>query len=134
MSFPATRLIGCTHERTTWPFTCTVHAPQSAIPQPNLVPVRPIASRITHSRGVYGSTSTEYVFPLTRSENMTSASQLCGDSRGSQTVGQSQVRAWQLAPRLRRFHRNQLDWRTSVIVWKWILPTRVTVNSALATT
>src|SRR2546428_10368710 len=82
-SFPATRLIGCTHERTAWPFTCTVHAPQSAIPQPNLVPVRPMVSRITHSSGVSGSTSTEYIFPLTRNENMSSASQMCGDSRGA---------------------------------------------------
>src|SRR3989442_6457572 len=69
-SFPAAWLTGCTHERTALPFTCTVHAPHCAIPHPYLVPVSPIVSRITHSRGVSGSTSTAYIFPLILSESM----------------------------------------------------------------
>src|SRR4029453_15217217 len=36
----------------------TVHAPHSALPQPNLVPVMPSTSRSTQSRGVSPSTST----------------------------------------------------------------------------
>src|SRR5205809_7205307 len=64
-------LISSAHERTALPFTCTVHAPHSAIPHPYLVPFRPIVSRITHNRGVSGSTSTEYIFPLILSESMT---------------------------------------------------------------
>src|SRR5581483_2925081 len=45
--------------------TCTVQAPQNAIPQPNLVPVKPRVSRNTHSRGVFGGTSTTALLPLT---------------------------------------------------------------------
>src|SRR5206468_734386 len=48
---PATALVGVTHERTALPSTCTVQAPHWAIPQPNLVPVRPISSRMTQSSG-----------------------------------------------------------------------------------
>src|SRR5580700_4972677 len=44
------------HERTGWPSKCTVHAPQSACPQPNFVPLRPRRSRIAQSRGMSGST------------------------------------------------------------------------------
>src|SRR5271165_1667927 len=44
-------------ERVGAPSKCTVQAPQSAIPQPNLVPVMPNTSRSTHSRGVSPSTS-----------------------------------------------------------------------------
>src|SRR5213592_452817 len=69
-SFPAAWLTGCTHERTALPFTCTVHAPHCAIPHPYLVPVSPIVSLITHSRGVSGSRSTVYIFPLMLSESM----------------------------------------------------------------
>ena len=46
------------------PSICTVQAPQSAWPQPYLVPVISSVSRSTQSRGVSGSTSTEYCFPL----------------------------------------------------------------------
>jgi len=35
------------------------------MPQPNLVPVRPISSRITHSKGVSASDSTVIDFPFT---------------------------------------------------------------------
>ena len=56
--WPTAALTGITHERTAAPSTCTVHAPHCAMPQPYLVPVRPTCSRITHSSGVLGSTST----------------------------------------------------------------------------
>ena len=38
---PATDAKGVTQERTAMPSTCTVQAPQRAMPQPNLVPGRP---------------------------------------------------------------------------------------------
>jgi len=44
-------------ERMGFPSIWTVHAPQSAMPQPNLVPVMPNKSRSTHRRGVSPSTS-----------------------------------------------------------------------------
>ena len=56
---------GSTQERTALPFKCTVQAPHSAMPHPNLVPVSPSVSRSTHKRGVSGSTSTERSWPLT---------------------------------------------------------------------
>src|SRR2546422_10467076 len=62
---PATALAGVTQERIAWPSSCTVHAPQSALPQPNLVPVMPSTSRSTHSIGVSSSTSTVRETPLT---------------------------------------------------------------------
>jgi hypothetical protein len=43
---------------------CTVHAPQAATPQPNLVPVRFRWSRKTHNSGVSGSASTLVDRPL----------------------------------------------------------------------
>ncbi len=52
-------------ERVGAPSTCTVQAPHSAMPQPNLVPVMPSTSRSTHSSGVSPSTSTLCVVPLT---------------------------------------------------------------------
>src|ERR1700730_986367 len=64
--FPATRETGATHERIAFPSKCTVHAPQSAIPQPNLVPVSPSDSRRAHNKGVDGSTSTWTAFPFTK--------------------------------------------------------------------
>src|ERR1700682_2031191 len=51
-------------ERTAFPFTCTVHAPHSAIPQPNFVPVMPSVSRKTHSSGISGLTSTACGLPF----------------------------------------------------------------------
>src|ERR1700745_3631402 len=57
--------MGVTQERVAAPLICTVHAPQSAIPQPNLVPVMPSTSRSTHKSGVSPSTSTTCVVPLT---------------------------------------------------------------------
>src|SRR5262245_45203048 len=61
---PATAETGVVHERTAWPLTCTVHAPQTAMPQPNLVPVRPNSSRTTHINGVSGSSADETAFPF----------------------------------------------------------------------
>src|SRR5215471_5021188 len=52
-------------ERTATPSRWTVQAPHCCRPQPNLVPVKPIASRMTQSSGVSGLTSTLYCLPLT---------------------------------------------------------------------
>ena len=65
MLAPATLATGVTHERTAWPSLWTVQAPQAATPQPNLVPVRFSESLRTQSRGIWGSTSRETLFPLT---------------------------------------------------------------------
>src|SRR5204863_9468984 len=59
---------GNTHERTAWVPRCTVHAPHCAMPQPNLVPVRPRLSRRTQSSGVLAATSTLWRRPFTRRE------------------------------------------------------------------
>src|SRR5436305_10054027 len=55
---PSTLEIRVEHERTATPSTCTVQAPHRAMPQPYFVPVRPMVSRSTQSRGVSGDTST----------------------------------------------------------------------------
>ena len=60
----ATAETGTEQERTAIPSMCTVHAPHCATPQPYFVPVRPTFSRMTHSNGVVGSTSTSWDFPL----------------------------------------------------------------------
>src|SRR3979490_840 len=52
-------------ERTASPSRWTVHAPHWAIPQPNLVPVRPSVSRSTQRSGVSGVTLTVSRLPLT---------------------------------------------------------------------
>ena len=41
MDLPSTALNGNTQERVAAPSMCTVQAPHSAMPQPNLVPVIP---------------------------------------------------------------------------------------------
>jgi hypothetical protein len=56
--FPEASATGSTQERSALPSTITVHAPHSAMPQPNLVPVMPKRSRSTHRRGSYGSAAT----------------------------------------------------------------------------
>ena len=61
---------GVTHERTALPFTCTVHAPHCAMPQPNFVPVSLSSSRITHSRGVLSSERAETCLPLRLNETI----------------------------------------------------------------
>src|SRR5437867_9513628 len=67
----ATTEMGVMHERTACPSTCTVHAPQSAMPQPNLLPVSPSSSRSAHSSGVSPGTSTFWRLPLMSSETIT---------------------------------------------------------------
>ena len=46
-----------------------MQAPHWAIPQPNLVPVKPRLSRSTQSTGVSGNTSTEWDCPFTLMRN-----------------------------------------------------------------
>src|SRR5690348_1851241 len=70
---PATVESGVEQDRTAVPFTCTVHAPHWPRPQPNLVPVRPMFSRITHSSGMSGLASTSYFLPLTSKEIIASS-------------------------------------------------------------
>src|SRR4051812_13414404 len=57
-------LTGTEQDLCTSPLMCTEQAPHCAMPHPYLVPVRPTCSRITHSSGVFGSTSTCCVLPL----------------------------------------------------------------------
>src|SRR4029077_14171929 len=57
--------IAVMQERVATPSTCTVQAPHSAMPQPNLVPVMPSTSRNTQRSGVSPSTSMLCVLPLT---------------------------------------------------------------------
>src|ERR1700674_1251949 len=63
---PSIAETGVTHERVGSPFTCTVHAPQSAMPQPNLVPVRLSWSRSAQRRGVSGAARKSTGSPLTK--------------------------------------------------------------------
>jgi hypothetical protein len=51
---PAAAAIGVTQLRIAFPSMCTVQAPHNAIPQPNLVPVRPSTSRRNQSSGISG--------------------------------------------------------------------------------
>src|SRR5437660_10992635 len=57
--------IAVMQERVAAPSMCTVQAPHSAMPQPNLVPVMPSTSRSTHSSGVSPSISTLWLVPFT---------------------------------------------------------------------
>src|SRR5271166_217801 len=68
--WPTALATGNTQERVAWPSRCTVQAPQSAMPQPYLVPVRSSTSRSTQSSGMSGSTSTWTIFPLMSSSCM----------------------------------------------------------------
>src|SRR5260221_6294398 len=61
---PAASLTTMPQERIATPSTWTVEAPHCAMPQPYLVPVRPIFSRIAQSSGVSGSMSTLNALPL----------------------------------------------------------------------
>src|ERR1700720_5029882 len=65
---PATVLTGIEQERVATPSIWTVQAPHCAMPQPYLVPVMPIVSRKTQSRGVLSSTSAVWDWPLMDSE------------------------------------------------------------------
>src|SRR4051812_44795388 len=56
---------GSEQERWARPFTCTVHEPHWATPQPYLVPVSPAFSRNAQRSGVSGSTSRSRTWPFT---------------------------------------------------------------------
>src|SRR5438477_3773647 len=62
---PPTVPICFEHDRTALPSCSTVHAPQSAMPQPNFVPVSPRMSRRYHSSGISGSPSNVCDCPFT---------------------------------------------------------------------
>ena len=49
---PLALATGSTQERVAVPSRCTVHAPHTAMPQPNLVPVMSSTSRSTQSSGI----------------------------------------------------------------------------------
>src|SRR6266849_10220637 len=61
---PATLEIAVMQERVASPLICTVQAPQSAMPQPNFVPVMFRVSRSTQSSGMSGLTSTDWGLPF----------------------------------------------------------------------
>src|ERR1700730_3355302 len=65
---PATAATGIEQERVGTPSIWTVQAPHCAMPQPYLVPVMPMVSRNTHSKGVESSTSALWDWPLMDSE------------------------------------------------------------------
>src|ERR1700676_180907 len=67
IALSATALKGSTHERTAAPSKSAVQAPQSAMPQPYLVPVMPRWSRSTHNKGVSGAASVSMARLLTLS-------------------------------------------------------------------
>src|SRR5918992_1786939 len=56
---------GVTQERFGAPSRCTVQAPHWAMPQPNLVPVRPRRSRNTQRRGMSDGAFTSRSTPFT---------------------------------------------------------------------
>jgi hypothetical protein len=70
MEWPMAARTGITQARLGMPSRCTVQAPQSATPQPNLVPFMPSRSRNTHSSGMSGSASTLCDLPLILSVTM----------------------------------------------------------------
>src|SRR5258707_1368705 len=61
---PATLEIAVMQERVASPLICTVQAPQSAMPQPNFVPVIFRVSRRTQRSGMSGLTSTDWGLPF----------------------------------------------------------------------
>src|SRR5262249_40854981 len=61
---PTTLDTGVMQDRIGRPSRCTVHAPHSATPQPNFVPVRPTTSRSTHRSGMSSGTSSSCSCPL----------------------------------------------------------------------
>src|SRR6476660_8314818 len=63
-ALPATLETCVMQERTASPLMCTVQAPHSAMPHPNLVPVIPSVSRNTHSSGISGLASTVCGLPF----------------------------------------------------------------------
>src|SRR6202035_2388131 len=78
--------IAVMQERVATPSTCTVHAPPSAMSQPNFVPVMPSTSRNTQSNGVSPSTSTLCAVPLTLIEKAMTFSPLINDDQARRTL------------------------------------------------
>ena len=64
---PAAALSGVTQLRMASPFRCTVQAPQSPMPQPNLVPVSSSSSRRYQRSGKSPSPSNFRPLPFTES-------------------------------------------------------------------
>src|SRR5882672_8307968 len=64
MDLPATSDTWVWQENARLPSMCTMHAPHSPAPQPNLVPVSLRSSLITHKRGVVDGAAEEAGFPL----------------------------------------------------------------------
>src|SRR5436190_3046237 len=101
---PTAAATGITQERTALPSTCTVHEPHCATPQPYLVPVSPICSRIAHKSGVLGSTFTSLVLPLmvSRAMDVSSSGVRCREYPPSRPERQAQVRPGGVAVGARR--------------------------------
>src|SRR6202140_1209120 len=83
---PTTAATGSEQERIATPSTWTVQAPHWAMPQPYLVPVMPIVSRNTQSKGVESSTSALWDWPLMDSEIILNPP-IRRDRRGEKYVG-----------------------------------------------
>src|SRR5712692_2189850 len=69
---PCAIMIGMTQVRIGAPSICMVQAPQTPMPQPNLLPVRRRCSRTTHNSGTSSGPSNSAGTPLT--ENLTDMS------------------------------------------------------------
>src|SRR6476659_10415695 len=63
MDLPATSDTWVWQENARLPSMCTMHAPHSPAPQPNLVPVSLSSSLMIHKRGVVGGAADEAGFP-----------------------------------------------------------------------
>ena len=64
IDLPSAAETGKVQDRAGLPSTSTVQAPHWAMPQPYLVPVKPISLRIAQSKGISGSISRLYALPL----------------------------------------------------------------------
>ena len=71
---PATSDTRVWHENARLPSMCTMQAPHSPVPQPNLVPVSLSSSRITHNSGVSAGACERAGLPLTVKSNAMAAS------------------------------------------------------------
>jgi hypothetical protein len=65
IAFPPSAPTGVMHARVGTPSTCTVQAPQSAMPHPKVVPVRPSDWRSAQRSGISAGTSSDCAVPLT---------------------------------------------------------------------
>ena len=98
------------------PSTCTVQLPQSAAPQPNLVPVRPSSSRRYHRSGIDGSPSYARSCPFTRKLAIVSSSAAV-------------FRAYGHAPAIRRRNRRS-EGRGPLVVDAEVLASRDAIACA----